>query len=491
MPTVLRCPHCGKSLQVPEQATGKSVRCPHPGCNKVIKVADLEIPQTVGAAGTTRSVTLGASPKASAPAGKSDTHALGLDQTPTPPPGSGDLTQSACPACKAVLLSGAIACMDCGYMLQPDTGAEPEHRPTLCPNPACGVANAPQDRNCQRCGSPLPTAPGTVLHGRYRVERQLAVGGFGAVYLATDLKDGNRLVAIKDMICADAQEFNIRVNFFRREAEILRSLQNLPIVPRVFDFIQQGQTAHLVLEYIRGRDLFQIMEKNGNKPFPLDLVVEWGKSVCDVLAFMHSQSPPLVHRDLKPDNLMLLEDQRHIQMIDFGTARDVGRSKRSRLAAKTRVFTEGYAPPEQIMGKPEPRSDLFALASTMYHLATGKAPGGVATARELAVQLADSAGPIPADYRWLFELIRTNLAEDVNARYCSAKEFKADLEKKQLTLEVECPNCQATNKVREPYCCQCAEALTDPTPPCHHCGQINRMGSRWCIHCGNRLVIGH
>src|SRR5258708_33610782 len=116
---------------------------------------------------------------------------------------------------------------------------------------------------------------------------------------------------------------------------------------------------------------------------------------------MHTQSPPLVHRDLKPDNVMLLDDRRTIKMIDFGTARDLGRTHKERVAAKTKVYTEGYAPPEQIIGKPEPRSDLFALAGTMYHLATGKSPEGFYTARELETQLADKASPLPAQYRWL------------------------------------------------------------------------------------------
>jgi serine/threonine protein kinase len=307
------------------------------------------------------------------------------------------------------------------------------------------------------------------------------------VYLATDLREGNRPVAVKDMICADPQEFSIRLNFFRREAEVLRYLEDLPIVPRVYDFIQQGQTAHLVLEYIRGRDLLQIMETHDNRPFQIPLVIEWGKNICDVLTHMHGQSPPLVHRDLKPDNLMLLEDKRSIKMIDFGTARDIGRTKRSRLAAKTRVFTEGYAPPEQIVGKPEPRSDLFALAGTLYHLATGRYPEGSTTAHELERQLSDPRSGLPAEYHWFFELIRINLAEDVNARYFSACEFKADLERGRVTQEVACPKCQAMNKVREPYCVQCAEPLTDPTPPCSHCGKPNRMGSRCCIHCGHRL----
>src|SRR5437879_8920534 len=187
---------------------------------------------------------------------------------------------------------------------------------------------------------------------------------------------------------------------------------------------------------------------------------------------------------------MLLEDQRSIQMIYLGTARDLGRSQKSRLQSKTRVYTEGYAPPEQIVGKPEPRSDLFALAATLYHLATGKAPEGFYTARELESQLADPAGPIPADQRWFFELLKINLAEDANDRYFSAREIKADLEKRRVTREVACPKCKALNKVREPYCAKCAVPLTDATPPCHHCGKTNRMGSRCCIYCGNRLRSG-
>src|SRR5204863_1025804 len=141
-------------------------------------------------------------------------------------------------------------------------------------------------------------------------------------------------------------------------------------------------------------------------------VIEWAKAVCDVLAHMHSQQPPLIHRDLKPDNIMLLEDQKSIKMIDFGTARDLGRTHRERMAGKTRVYTEGYAPPEQIIGKPEARSGLFALAATLYHLATGKAPEGFYTAKEIETQLAQPSSTLPAQHRWFYDLLRINLAED-------------------------------------------------------------------------------
>jgi predicted Ser/Thr protein kinase len=469
-------------MQVPENAGGKNVRCP--ACKKPFTVPAL------AAAGTP--VGKPAAAVAGAGAVKPSAPSVGNGAKPVAapavPPAAPPPLPTTCPSCGSKLLEGAIACMDCGFLLQAEPApAEPEGPPNLCTNPACGVANPPGERNCQRCGSPLPTAAGTLLHGRYRLDKLLKMGGFGAVYMATDTKHGNRPVAIKDMIGSDPQEFAIRLNFFRREAEILRILESVPIVPKVYDFIQQGQTAHLVMEFIRGKDLLDLMEANGNKPFPIPHVVEWGKSMCDVLAAMHSQSPPLIHRDVKPDNIMLLEDQRSIKMIDFGTARDLGRTVQERMAGKTRVYTEGYAPPEQIVGKPEARSDLFALAATLYHLATGKAPEGFYTAKELEAQLADPHSPLPPAQRWFYELLKINLQEDVNDRYFSAREFKADLERQCVTKEVSCPKCKTVNKVRTPYCSKCAEPLTDPTAPCNMCGKFNRMGSRCCIHCGNRL----
>src|SRR5262249_3697998 len=215
--------------------------------------------------------------------------------------------------------------------------------------PVGGVASRPGGGTCRRWGSPLPPAAGTVLHNRYRLDKLLKMGGFGAVYKATDLKAGNREVAIKDMIGSDPQEFAIRLNFFRREADILKMLDAVPIVPKVYDYYQEGQRAHLAMEFIRGKDLLDLMEANENKPFPVPLVVEWGKQICDVLSHMQNQSPPLIHRDLKPDNIMLLEDKKSIKMIDFGTARDLGKTVKERAAGKTRVYTEGYAPPEQII----------------------------------------------------------------------------------------------------------------------------------------------
>jgi len=462
MPQIIRCPHCQKPMQLPDNALGKKVACPM--CKLPFMTA---APQT---------------PSPPPPTTAVDGNGNGSATNLAPP-----ITPQMCPSCGAKLLEGAVACMDCGYLLKSDTSTEAEGAPNLCANPACGVANPPGERYCQRCNNPLPIAGGTLIHGRYRLDKLLKMGGFGAVYMATDTKIDNRAVAIKDMIGNDPQEFAVRLNFFRREAEILRVLDSVSIVPRFYEFINQGQTAHLVMEFIRGKDLLDLMEANGNKPFPLPLVIEWAKSICDVLTTMHSQQPPIIHRDLKPDNIMLLEDQRSIKMIDFGTARDLGRTAKERSAGKTRVYTEGYAPPEQIVGKPEARSDLFALAATLYHLAAGKAPEGFYTAKEIETQLADANCPWPKPDRWFFELLKINLAEDLNERYFSAREFKADLLKQQVTRDVACGKCGASNKARTPYCVKCAEPLTDAAAPCNMCGKNNHMGARFCIHCGNRL----
>jgi predicted Ser/Thr protein kinase len=483
MPQVIRCPNpkCQSPMQVPDNAVGRSVRCPK--CQSPFTVP---APALAGVSG--------GPPRPAGPSGPS---------APTaPPPSRPDVnlgpapapsgTPKVCPSCGSQLLEGAVACMDCGFLLQGDGAAvEQEGPPNLCSNPACGVANPPGERNCQRCGTPLPVAAGTLLHNRYRLDKLLAMGGFGAVYKATDTKKDNREVAIKDMISGDPQEFNIRLNFFRREAEILRSLEAVPIVPRVYDFIHQGQTAHLVLEFIRGTDLLKLMEKNSNKPFPIPYVIEWGKAICDVLEHMHRQSPPLIHRDLKPDNIMLLEDQRSIKMIDFGTARDLGKTAKERATKKTQVYTVGYAPPEQVIGKPEPRSDLYALAATLYHLATGESPEdlGMQPAVTLEGKLNEPGSKMPGlpQYRWFYEVLKTNLAEDINDRYFSAKEIKGDLQRQRVTKEIPCPKCQANNKVRQPYCVKCASPLTDVVLLCNSCGKDNRMGSRFCIHCGNRI----
>ena len=485
MPQILTCPNpaCKKPVQVPDGSGGKQLKCPT--CQKMFIVP----------AGSQQAVKVAAAshhgqvPILPVPGKGGSSSSSGASSAEFQLPSVAAGGPNKCPACGAGMAATAISCMDCGWMPpseDEEAGGDAGGGVIVCNNPACGVANPPTERNCVRCSNVLPTPPGTMIKNRYRIEKQLAVGGFGAVYLATDTKT-KASVAIKDMICGDPGEFSIRLNFFRREMEILKALEKCPIVPRIYELIEDGDKAHLIMEFIKGKDLLKIMGEDPAtaKPYTVDQIVEWAKSICDVLTVMHTQNPPLVHRDLKPDNVMLLADMKTIKMIDFGTARDIGKTAKDREKAKTRVYTEGYAPPEQIIGKPEPRSDLFALAGTLFHLVTGKSPEGSFTAKEIETKLGDNS--IAAKDKWFWELMKINLAEDVNDRYFSAKDFKVDLEKKGLTKDVKCKKCSTASPFRTPYCTKCATPLTDVSVACNQCGKNNMMGSKFCIYCGSRL----
>ncbi|MFN5330649.1 MAG: serine/threonine protein kinase [Planctomycetota bacterium] len=438
------CPGCRKVLDAKSEHAGRAVRCP--GCQKVFKL----------------------------PAAKAAV------QVPEPP------KLESCPLCAGPWSPGAVACGDCGFMPQPVAPPAPQVPQIRCIHPPCGASNDVGRKTCLRCGTLLPCPPGTVLEDRYRVDALLALGGFGAVYRGTDLASG-ATIAIKEMLCADKAQFTLRLNFFRREAEILKSLASESIVPGLLAFIEQEHAAYLVMDFIEGKDLLKVLEASNNRPFPIEVVADWGVAICQVLDTMHRHDPPLIHRDVKPDNLMLLDNRTGIRMIDFGTARDIGPSGPDGQRAKTRIFTEGYAPPEQVVGRPEIRSDLFALAGTLYHLSTGSVPEGTSTGAEIKARLAGQGVPYPESDRWFWDLIRINLSEDPSDRYFSARDLGKDLAGRSLATQVACDGCGETNAVRIPYCAGCAAELTDAAHACLDCGKPSRMGCRYCIHCGGRM----
>jgi hypothetical protein len=441
-------------MQIADHAAGTPFRCPF--CKQLLTVATKPTAATVCTAGVGRS--------------------SGLEDTADLP--------TECPACRSPAPPGAASCMECGYLLHAQTFAADEEEPILCVNPVCRAANPPNERNCVRCNTPLPYPAGTMIHGRYRIHKLLAIGGFGAVYRAADTQADDRPVAIKEITSSDLAEFRIRVLYLRREVEFLRLLQSFPIVTRVYDLIEEDHTAYVVLEFLSGKDLLLLLDRN-NTPFPFEQVVEWGKAICDVLHHMHTRWPPLVHRGLAPENFLLLEDQRSIKMLSFDMVCAIGTTAEERGKHKTVVLYSGYAPIEQRAGMPEPRSDLFGLAATLYHLATAKEPEGERTAQVIEAQLTDPCGSIPADQRWFFELIKRNLADDVRERSSSAEEFKADLERRQVTRQVRCPKCQAANLARKLNCIRCSQPLD--RMPCSACGENNRLGDRHCLYCGNKL----
>jgi serine/threonine protein kinase len=208
----------------------------------------------------------------------------------------------------------------------------------------------------------------TILQGRYSIVRPLGQGGMGAIYLAKD-KRLNNLVAVKETFSSDSR---LR-KAFEREAQLLASLRH-PALPVVSDHFIEGDGQYLVMQFIPGDDLAKSLGQRGDS-FPVSDVLDWADQLLEVLDYMHTQKPPVVHRDIKPHNVKLT-DRGRIILLDFGLAKGQP-LQMSRVTSGGSIYgyTPSYAPFEQIRGAgTDPRSDLYSLAATLYHLMTGLTP---------------------------------------------------------------------------------------------------------------------
>ena len=213
---------------------------------------------------------------------------------------------------------------------------------------------------------------GTELSGkRYKIEKPVAAGGMGAVYRAIDTRF-NRPCAVKEMLdeFQNDTERTQAVEWFGREATLLLDL-NHPCIPRVRDFFVEDGKHYLVMDFIEGRTLGDVLEKEGNvlgvngaRGVPEARARSWGQQICSVLNYLHRQSPPIIFRDLKPSNIMVTERD-ELKLIDFGIARTFQSQRQATI-----IMTIGYAPPEQLHGMPEPRSDIYALGATLHRVLT-------------------------------------------------------------------------------------------------------------------------
>ncbi len=221
-------------------------------------------------------------------------------------------------------------------------------------------------------------ATGTILQQRYRIDKQIGLGGMGAVYVATDERFGST-VAIKETLCMDD---NFR-KALEREARLLNSLKHSAL-PRVSDHFLESDGQFLVMEFVAGDDLISTMESRG-EPFSYETVLNWADQLLDALDYLHGQEHPVIHRDIKPQNLKLTP-KGQIILLDFGLAKGNPTDAAHHTAAKSIFgYSRNYASLEQIQGTgTDPRSDLYSLAATLYHLMTGTAPEDALT-RAMAV----------------------------------------------------------------------------------------------------------
>lgn len=232
----------------------------------------------------------------------------------------------------------------------------------LCP--ICHKPNLRRAKFCQHCGHDVilnndrPTD-----HRRYVITRIVKRGGQGAVYEGID-QDG-QVYAIKEMLdrFADPNERAEAVERFNAEAELLQRLRH-PRIPRVYSHFTDEGRHYLTMDFIRGEDLEQILEREGR--IDEQRVLRWADEICDVLGYLHGKG--FIYRDMKPSNVMI-EPSGDVKLIDFGIAKLFKPTERG-----TQIGTPGYAPPEQYQGLATPQSDVYALAATLHHLLTGRDP---------------------------------------------------------------------------------------------------------------------
>lgn len=222
----------------------------------------------------------------------------------------------------------------------------------------------------------------TVLKDRYRIISQIGKGGMGTVYTAKDENLGIT-VAIKQNFYEEPR----LIEAFKREARLLAGLRH-PALPQVRDYFIDGAGQFLVMEYISGDDLGTILEKRKQKiapageakPFDMEEVLRWAEQLLDALDYLHRRAEPVIHRDIKPANLKLAE-RSQIILLDFGLAKGKPQwMTRVTSTGSLYGYTPNYAPLEQIRGLgTDPRSDLYSLGATLYHLITGAPPIEAAT----------------------------------------------------------------------------------------------------------------
>jgi len=292
--------------------------------------------------------------------------------------------------------------------------------------------------------------PETVLQGRYRIVRQLGQGGMGAVYEAIDQRL-DTTVALKETLFAEER---LRKQF-EREARLLARLHH-PALPRVSDHFSEADGQFLVMQFIPGDDLSEMMNRKRG-PFPANQVLTWADQLLDALDYLHTQDPQIVHRDIKPQNLKLTS-RGQIILLDFGLAKgQAGEISRVTTAASIFGYTPNYAPLEQIQGLgTDSRSDLYSLAATLYHLMTGvKPPDALTRAAALVngqpdplLKASETNSEISPD---IDEVLAKAMSQNREQRYATAADMRRALHEAE----------QASTVVNRGE----AQTVLFPTPP--------------------------
>lgn len=288
-----------------------------------------------------------------------------------------------------------------------------------------------------------PLAQNTMIQGRYLIVQLIGKGGMGEVYLAVDQRLGSA-VALKRTFYAGDEALG---QAFEREARTLARLRH-PVLPKVSDHFTEGDQQYLVMEHISGDDLAKRLEV-AQKPFPMNWVMFWADQLLDALSYLHSHEPPIIHRDIKPQNLKLT-DENHIILLDFGLSKsstgntritDDGSGATSGSTGSVVGYTPHYAPMEQIRGiGTSERSDLYSLAATLYQLMTNVVPADALTrADRMLSGIEDPVDPLykvnPEISQQVSDVISKAMDLSQDKRYATAREMQKALRKAYAAMQ--------------------------------------------------------
>ena len=257
---------------------------------------------------------------------------------------------------------------------------------------------------------------GSLVDGKYKILNKVGQGGMSVVYLAMNEK-ANKQWAVKEVRKDGIKDFEVIKQGLVAETDILKKLSH-PNLPSIIDVIDTDDSFIIIMDYIQGNSLNKALEEYGAQP--QEYVIDWAKQLCDVLGYLHTRTPAIIYRDMKPANVMLKPDG-NVTLIDFGTAREF---KEKNLADTTCLGTVGYAAPEQFggMGQTDARTDIYCLGATLYHLVTGmnpcEPPYEIKPIREINPSLSGG----------LERIILKCTQRDPNDRYQSAAELMYALE---------------------------------------------------------------
>ena len=281
---------------------------------------------------------------------------------------------------------------------------------------------------------------GYLLRSRYRIIRILGKGGMGMVYLADDLTL-NREAAVKVNFSTGEES----AAQFLQEAHLLAALRH-PNLPRVTDYFIEEPCQYLVMDYLPGLDLQSWLEREGRQPWQaiLPLAVQLG----DALSYMHAQTPPVIHRDIKPGNIKLRSDGSPV-LVDFGIAKAADASQKTSIGA--RGYTPGFAPPEQAGGsRTGPYSDQYALAATLYTMLTGIRPVDSIKRvldKEIILEASTLNNEIPHN---VSDALERAMSIDPEDRFPSVRELISSLRDPGYHFDKTTPRKKPSGKTKRP-----------------------------------------